>query len=1098
MAFCGKCGVSLAGTCPQCGFENPVDFEFCGKCGTSFTDQPAATPEHVPSDAERRQLTVMFCDLVGSTALSTRLDPEDYREVIRAYQDTCTAVITRYDGYVAKFMGDGVLAYFGWPRGHEDDAGRAISSGLGIIEAVGDIDLADDETEPFAVRIGIATGPVVVGDIVGEGAAQEAAVTGETPNLAARLQAIAEPNIVVIAATTHALAGGLFAFQALGGQSLKGIAGSTEVWQVVAERQVESRFAAAHSAALTPLIGREEELELLSRRWKRAKGRKGQVVLLSGEPGIGKSRLTRALQDWIGDEPHTRLLLQCSPHHSSSALYPTINQLEIAARFESSDDTNTRLDKLEGLLQQSGQPIGEATPLIAALLSIPADDRYQLPELTPQQQKSRTLGALIDQLVGLAAQQPVLFVFEDAHWIDPTSLELLEQVIERIIDLPVLMVVTYRPEFTAPWIGLPHVTLQALNRLTARDCTRMMERLIGERNLPSEIYAQIAERTDGVPLFVEELTRSVVETGSSATDVGDNATANIVIPATLQDALEARFDRSPAVREVAQVGAAIGREFPYDLLSGVVSLTSSELDAALGDLIGSGLIFARGAPPDASYTFKHALVQDTAYDSMVRSKRQDTHQRIAENLLSLQPEITGTGPETLAHHYTEAGLLKSAVEYWVQAGKLATSRSANSEAVALLECGLAVVAKLPPGEERDRSELDVQIALLGPLIPTRGQTSPDFVNAVNQALELCEQIDAPDEWFRATCAKIVFHIMSEQMVAGHELAATLRQKAKLAVQTGTVDDGVLVIGQDVFARTLFFLGRLTEALEEYNQVPIMFDRKRHDHLRFGYLAMDPEVTSSVFRAIPLWLLGWPDQARKMADHAVSKALELGHVNTLGMTLVWAGTIMHMMLRDLPEIGWIGTHYDDLTSQHNLPVYKHNLTMFHSLLEISEHPSSSAATSFQSDGIDQMLKATRGPTMVIPTFYCWLAEAFLAANEPDQALDAINKSLELIDESEERWYEPEAHRIRGIALTMADGSAQDKEAEASMLKAIEVAKSQSAKSLELRAATSLARLWQSQGKTTEAHELLAPVYGWFTEGFDTLDLIDAKALLDELS
>ena len=428
-------------------------------------DMMSAAPAGLGTEAERRQLSVMFCDMVGSTALSTRLDPEDYREVIRAYQDACAGVITRFDGYVARFMGDGVLAYFGWPRAHEDDAARAINAGLGIVEAVPALAPANGEAEPLAVRIGIATGSVVIGDIVGEGGAQEAAVLGETPNLAARLQAIAEPNTVVIAQTTHTLASGLFDYDALGEHSLKGIERATEVWRVVGERRVESRFAAMHASALTPLVGRDEEMEMLTRRWQRAKDGAGQVVLLAGEPGIGKSRLARTLQDTVADEPHTRLLFQCSPHHTSSALYPVIAQLERATLIEAGEPVDAKLDKLHVLLAQSGQSQDEAMALIAALLSIPTEERYPLPELTPLQQKDRTLAALSGQLIGLAAQQPVLFIFEDAHWIDPTSLELLELAVERIKDLPVLMIITYRPEFAAPWVGGAHVSLQALSRL---------------------------------------------------------------------------------------------------------------------------------------------------------------------------------------------------------------------------------------------------------------------------------------------------------------------------------------------------------------------------------------------------------------------------------------------------------------------------------------------------------------------------------------------------------------------------------------------------------------------------------------------------------
>ncbi|MCZ6860667.1 MAG: AAA family ATPase, partial [Alphaproteobacteria bacterium] len=949
------------------------------------------------------------------------------------------------------------------------------------------------EAEPLAVRIGIATGSVVIGDIVGEGGAQEAAVLGETPNLAARLQAIAEPNTVVTAQTTHTLASGLFDYDALGEHSLKGIERATEVWRVVGERRAESRFAAMHASALTPLVGRDEEMEMLTRRWQRAKDGAGQVVLLAGEPGIGKSRLARTLQDTVADEPHTRLLFQCSPHHTSSALYPVIAQLERATLIEAGEPVDAKLDKLHVLLAQSGQSQDEAMALIAALLSIPTEERYPLPELTPLQQKDRTLAALSGQLIGLAAQQPVLFIFEDAHWIDPTSLELLELAVERIKDLPVLMIITYRPEFAAPWVGGAHVSLQALSRLAPHDCTRMVERLTGERTLSPEILAQIAERTDGVPLFIEEMTRSVLEMSA---DFGDapavtGQSVDLAVPTSLQDALEARLDRSPAVREVAQVGAAIGREFPYDLLARVVSLTTVELDAALDDLAGSGLIFARGAPPNASYTFKHALIQDTGYSSMVRGTRHDTHKRIVDILLELRPETAETGPELLAHHYTEAGLLDEAVDWWTRAGRAAAARSANPEAVALLVRGLDLVAELPVAEARDRRELALQTALFGPLITVKGQTSPELEAAFNRSLELCEHVDAPTEWFRATVSKWLFHAMSEEMTAAFEVAETFMQRAELAA-----DDGVLVVGKGMFGRSLFWLGRLPEALEHIDQALTTFDRERHGHLMLDYV-YDPEVTIEAYRAATLWLLGWPDTARESSDRAVSQALELGHLASLVPTLCWGGVFPHTMLRDIRAMRQIGKHIDFVISQHDMPVVKVWARMVSTLVEISARPTLRAATEL-GDGISLFVKATRGPSMLMPMLYCWLAETYLAVCEPAQALEALTVGLELTVASEERWSEAEIHRIRGLALAVAGGSEANGEAEASMLKALTVAKSQSAKSLELRAATSLARLLRDQGRLVEADEILAPVYGWFTEGFGTPDLRDAKALLDELS
>jgi len=812
-------------------------------------------------------------------------------------------------------------------------------------------------------------------------------------------------------------------------------------------------------------------------------------VLLAGEPGIGKSRLTRALQDTISDDPHVRVFLQCSPHHTSSALYPVIGQLELAARTAPGDDIDTRLDKLAEALAPAQQPADEIMPLFAALLSIPAEERYPLPKLSPQQQKDRTLAALINQLVGLTAQQPVLFVLEDAHWTDPTTLELMELTIERVRELPVLTVITYRPEFTAPWIGDDHVSLLALNRLARKERTRMAEGLLGETAMSPEALDQIAERSDGIPLFIEELTRSVREAGAVVDHQG--STAGIDIPATLQDALEARFDRSPAVREVAQVGAAIGREFAYGLLAHVASLSSGELDGALDDLAGSGLIFARGTPPDASYTFKHALIQDTAYGSMLRTKRQDTHRRIAEMLLVLRPEISETGSELLAHHYTEAGLLEEAVDGWTNAGRAASARSANPEAHALLARGLDLVAELPASDARNRRELNLQTALVPAIIMLKGQTAPELKAAFNRALKLCENVDAPAEWFRATFTKWLFHAMSEEMTAALELTENMLQRAELAA-----DDGVVVVDKDMVGRSLFWLGRLPEALEQIDNALAMFDRKRHGHLMHDY-AHDPEVTIEAYRAASLWLLGWPEAARESSNHAVSLAVELGHLASLGPTLCWGGTLPHKMLRDTAAMRQISKHFDFLTAQHDMPVFKVWSQLASTLVEISVRPTLRAATAL-GDEIDLLLKATRGPSMFQPMLYCWLAEAYLAAGEPVEALEAIALGSEFTEASEERWSEAEIHRIRGLALAMAGGPDANGEAEVYMREAIEVARSQSAKSLELRAATSLARFLRDQGRSAEARETLAPVYGWFTEGFDTPDLIDAKALLDELA
>jgi predicted ATPase len=613
------------------------------------------------------------------------------------------------------------VVYFGYPRAHEDDAERALRAGLGVIDAVARLDV---KSLKLQTRVGIATGLVVVGDLIGEGSAQEQSVVGETPNLAARLQALAEPDAVVIAAGTRRLVGELFECRDLGAVEVKGIAGPVPAWQVLRPSLLESRFEALRGSALTPLVGRDEEIGLLLRRWVRAKADDGQVVLISGEPGIGKSRITAALAQRLEFEPYIRLRYFCSPYYQDSALFPFIDQLGRASGFARDDTPAAKLEKLETLLARATPP-DEDVALLADLLSLPASDRYPLPDLSPQRKKQTTLDALIRQLEGLARQQPVVMVFEDAHWIDSTSRELLDLIVERVRSLPVLLIVTFRPEFQPPWTGQPQVTMLALNRLDRHDRTALVAQLAGGKALPNEVVDQIAERTDGVPLFVEELTKSVLESGllREETDhfVLDGALRPFAIPTSLHDSLMARLDRLASVRLVAQIGAAIGREFPYTLMHAVSHLPENELQAALGRLVASELVLQRGTPPDAIYSFKHALVQDAAHSSLLRNARRQLHAQIAEALEAHSPELMDSQPELLARHYAEAGLVEKSVACWNKASQRSTGRSAMAEAVAQLHNGLDQLELLPDTPERQERELEFWSALGAVLQAVKGQ-----------------------------------------------------------------------------------------------------------------------------------------------------------------------------------------------------------------------------------------------------------------------------------------------------------------------------------------------------------------------------------------
>jgi class 3 adenylate cyclase len=709
---------------------------------------PRVSPPTVDSLhlAERRQLTVMFCDLVGSTALASRLDPEDLREMIGAYRKCVAQTIDRFDGFVAKYMGDGVLIYFGYPRAHEDDAERAVQAGLALIEAVGGL----KTPEPLQTRVGIATGLVVVGDLIGSGEAQERGVVGETPNLAARLQALAEPNAVVIALSTRRLLGDLFEYRNLGAVEVKGFAEPVQACQIVRPCAIESRFEALHVAALTPLVGREEEIELLNRRWMRAKSGDGQVVLLSGEPGIGKSRLTATVLEHVASEPHIRLRYFCSPHHTDSAFSPIISQLERAAGFERENHLSSKYDKLDALLSRTSTST-EDRRLIADLLSLPDIGRYPKLDLTSQRRKQKTFEALLRQVEALARQQPVLMIFEDMHWIDPTSHEVMNRTVERIRRLPVLLLMTFRPEFNPPWIGQPHVTMMALSRLDQREGAALVERIVGDK-LPAVIVNEIVDRTDGVPLFVEELAKALLELdldGRNAASLLSTApSAAHAVPATLQASLMARLDRLGPAKEVAQIGAVIGREFSYALLAAVSSLSEQELRAAVEQLSASGLVFA-STSTEASFLFKHALVQDAAYSTLLRRARQQLHVRIAEALEQRFPDQVAREPELLAHHFAQAQQMDRAADYWLRAGRQAAEQSANLEAIRHLSKGLESLKALAEGPERDRHELAAQIALGTPLIAVYGYAAPETGAAYRRARFLCERLEDAGALFAA-------------------------------------------------------------------------------------------------------------------------------------------------------------------------------------------------------------------------------------------------------------------------------------------------------------------------------------------------------------
>jgi class 3 adenylate cyclase/predicted ATPase len=1086
--FCFQCGAPLPSLCPVCGFENESAVSFCGGCGKPLEGGTAPAPlSSWPAradTAERRQLTVMFCDLVGSTALAARLDPEDMREVIGAYHRAVAGVVTAFDGSVGRYMGDGVLVYFGYPRAHEDDAERAVLAGLDVVDAVSRLDVRSVKLQ---VRVGIATGLVVVGELIGEGSAREQSVVGETPNLAARLQALAEPDAVVIAAGTRRLVGDLFDYRDLGNVEVKGISRPAPVWQVLRPSGIESRFEALRGSSLSPLIGRDEEIDLILRRWTRAKAGNGQIVLIAGEPGIGKSRIAAELKECLQVEPHLRLRYFCSPYHQNSALFPAIDQLRRAAGFARNDPPATKLDKLKALLARVATP-QEDVALLADLLSLPTLEPDPLPNLSPHRKKERTLEALLHHLKGLAAREPVVMVFEDVHWIDPTSRELLDLTVERIRSLQVLLIVTFRTEFLPPWIGQPQVTMLALNRLDQADRTALVQQIAGGKALPNDIVTQIVDRTDGVPLFVEELTKSILESGllreESDRYVLDGPLPPFAIPASLHDSLLARLDRLNSLRLVAQIGAAIGREFSYRLLRAVSRFSDAELKVALDRLVASELVFQRGTPPDAVYAFKHALVQDSAYGSLLRDSRRQLHAQIAEALETDFPELMHSQSELLAQHYAEAGLVTKSVTCWREAGHRSVSRSALVEAAAQFRNGLDQLMLLPDNPERQRQELELWSALGAVLNAVKGAAAPETGEAYSRARQLWEQLDYPSEFLQVPFGQSRYHLYRGEFNLAQPLAEDL-----LRMSHNRNDTGALVLGHFSSGRNLMFAGRFALARSHLEEVLAVYDPVCQP-LLVHQAGTYPDVNSRAYLGIVLFCLGFPGKALEQSNSAISEARRLAHLPSLAASLSLGAILLSLDGND----ALLRERADELATvaaEQNFPYWRAQGAAYRGWVKVKAGDAGEGISLLRSG-----LTAFRGTgaEMWMTYYTALLARAYEIAGQIEDGLMVSNDALQIVERTGERWFASELNRYKGHLL-LRQGHLEA--AEELYRKALSIAREQAAKLWELRAVASLARLRRDQGHPAEARNLLVSIYDWFPEGVDTTDLIEAKTLLDEL-
>lgn len=1100
--------------CPGCGIKNPEHMNFCGQCGTSLapTPQPASGSQDVQErsaqgppaafSAERRYLTVMFCDLVESTQLTELLDPEDLHLVISAYQDMCFHVVNRLEGYIAQYLGDGLLVYFGYPQTHEDEADRAVRAGLEIVANLQEVNLRlQDEVavlrdHPLRIRVGIHSGLVMVSEM-GKGERRELMALGEAPNVANRLQNIAEPNSVVLSAVTQQLTEGFFSYQPLGLRTLRGVSSPIPVYQVLGEHDIRNRFEVAVSKGLTPLVGREQELGLLQQAWEKAKTGVGQIVLLNGEAGIGKSRLVQSLKDRLLYDAHFRLEYHCSPYHQHTALYPIIDLIRRTLVFGREDTVEQKLQTLDHVLHDAesgfvfpGLDHGEAQLLYATLLSLPVPNHPLLTKFSPLRLKQKTLDFLAQWIVARAATQPVLLIVEDLHWIDPSTLELFNLVFSRQPATQMLTVLTSRPDFTAPWSQGGPFSLISLNRLTPEQGEQLISALAGEKALPPEVCKQIIVRTDGVPLFIEELTKTILESEifgwNAAGGESTQASLSLTIPATLHDSLMARLDRLGAVRKLAQLGAVVGREFSYELIHSLVT-DERTLQRGLQQLVDAELVYQQGTVPDARYFFKHALVQDAAYQSLLKKRRKQLHRQIAQILEERFPEIVDTRPELLAHHYTQAEQPSRAIPYWRQAGNIAAERAAHIEASQYFSSALACVAHLPRNMDRDQLELAIQVSFGLSLAAGKGYAAAEVAQTYNRARLLCARLGESADLFPVVRGLCTFYIVRDEQATARELA---EQCLRLA--HATQNEMYLIEGHTALGYVACYQGDLEPAKTALQAGARLYRRLQGE--RFPFLTpQDSGVACLSLLALVCWLKGDSEQALHNLRQAHLLAEQLNQ--PFNVVYVYAyDAMLHQLLRQPRKAAAAANAAIYISKEHGFDSWL-GAGMLHLGIakgRLGEHE----------EGIEliqQTLTAWRagGAELMRPYFLAGLVEAYLAANQCEEAMASVSEALAHVEKHGERFYESALYRLRGEAHLIRGGKAWDK-AEVDFRTAIVIARAQGAKALELRAAINLSHCLRHRGKQDEAWGVLHDISLQFSRRTSTVDLREARGLLTELS
>ncbi len=1029
-------------------------------------------------EAELRQITVMFCDLVGSTQLSEKLDPEDLQVLIDAYREVCSSAIRRYGGQVASFIGDGVMAFFGWPRAHEDAAVRALHAALEMLSAVTNI----PGPVRLASRVGICTGRVVVGQIGRGGPGETMEAVGETPNIAARLQTVAEPNTLVVSESTQRLTSAAFDFQDLGFKEVKGITKPLRTYRVLSAKNKGTRFEAAHENSLTPFIGRSSELNLLLDRWQKAKEGDGQVILLSGIPGVGKSKLIYELKANVHDEPHFLWSYQCSSYHSQSAFFPVIEQIERAAEFRANDSDADKFAKLKTYLPGSTDDPVDPALLIANLLSISAEDRNELSKLSPQQIKNRTISKLVEMLLTFSAQRPTLCIFEDVHWIDPSTLELLELAISRIDRASILLVVSHRPEFRRTWPSGANVTMHSLTRLSRSEVTRMIGDLSKNAIMPQQILDQIVDKADGLPLFIEELTsgtiRGPTQRRPSENDLEKTTQlAALKVPETLHDALMERLDRVVrGGRSVAQIAAVIGREFSYDLLALASRADEKDLLSALSLLEEADIISRLEVSPSVRFAFKHVLLRDAVYDSLLRSKRQETHADISAVLEDHFAELVENQPEILAHHYSEAGNNQSAIRWWCKSGRRALANSANVEAISHFRNALRLLSVMPDTSERSREEIEIQLALGIPLIAVRGYTATETREAFARALTLCAKLGNPPEYFRA-----LFGLWGHSWMGGKNDQALAMAHEFMSRSQASANGDLLMMAHRIMGSTLLTVGEFQSSRAHFEETIALSDSASRRPL-YGLYMVEPQVASLLLLSWDLWFLGYPDQSLARVSEALALAQNLAQPYSIAFAH-YVTSVVHLLRGDPAAALKNAEQSLEISEEQRFSLYVllSTVSRGRALGELGRAREAQIEIQREIDEAHQ-----KGVGFMLPMMCSWLADVHAESGENETALSIVEQTLADMNEATGRSWESELHRQRARFLLALDATKVG-EAKSYLMSAIDVARRQNAKSLELRATTDLAALWRAQERVDEARDLMEPIYRWFKEGTATADL-----------